>query len=246
VSRPRPLPLGCASILILLTIFFGAEYASNLQTQRQTDALFLDLKGLKIGESTDKEVRRIVQRYGGEAGLTASGFCNPQDDDGHSVAISNGTLNWLGQRSPLLRPFGNRVWTASAVFLTSNGNVCGILYFVRAFRGDGMSEVAVDVNYLQAFSSLDFTGPPYLVDIYMRKGFLSFKTTLTTNASAEQRTHALDINLTCLSHAGGCRTGCEIMPSAWLDFQRQAQSQGWPLPAEEQGDSRCKKLVEIR
>jgi hypothetical protein len=43
----------------------------------------------------------------------------------------------------------------------------------------------------------------------------------------DHRQHACDFDLTCLAQFGGCRGICELMPSAWVDYQKEAQKKGW-------------------
>lgn len=232
------------AILSLVIIAAGcAEYVLNLRTKRKAEALLRDARTLEIGKSTEEDVQRIVARYGGESGLVGSGYCDPSAKP-HSVYVANSGLNWLGRTSRLLRPFGNRHWSVEVAFLMNHERLCAVVYHVRAFRSDGVWEIAVRADYQERSESPVYTQPPYQVSARIFKNFLDFTTSFTTDATEVQRQHALDFDLTCLTRWQGCRAPCELMRSAWLDYQENARKQGLEMRHDELDDSRCTKLAE--
>jgi hypothetical protein len=68
----------------------------------------------------------------------------------------------------------------------------------------------------------------------------SFNTRITTDATPYEARRAFNFDLSCLTRFGGCRAGCEVMPSAWLDYQEKAKEKGEAVPADELADPRCK------
>lgn len=64
----------------------------------------------------------------------------------------------------------------------------------------------------------------------------------TTNATPAQIRHLFNFQLGCLTRIGGCRMACEVMPSVWLDYQREARELNRPLQRELLDDPHCEKL----
>ena len=83
--------------------------------------------------------------------------------------------------------------------------LCAVVYHVRAFRSDGVWEIAVRADYQERSESPVYTQPPYQVSARIFKNFLDFTTSFTTDATEVQRQHALDFDLTCLTRWQGCR-----------------------------------------
>jgi len=38
------------------------------------------------------------------------------------------------------------------------------------------------------------------------------------------------MRLDCMTRFGGCKSPCEVMPSAWVDAKKEADSKGQPFP----------------
>ena len=221
-------------------------YVANLRTERRAEALLRDARTLELGKSTEADVRRILARYGASEGH-ASGYCDPLHEESHMVDISNSDLNLMGGKSRALRPFGNRFWHVSVFFVTSRGYVCGVLYRIRAALPDGLWEVAVDVHYLQSSSNLSYIEEPYVLENNPYKNLLWTETTVTNQATEEERKHAFDFDLSCLTSHAGCRARCEIVPAAWIDYQIRARQKGRSIgPEAFLADRMCKKATETR
>jgi len=217
-----------------------ALYSANLSTERRADALLSDVRSLRTNVSSEKDALAILHRYGPEEPSVASGFC-VSTTAGRSVILGNDTLNWLGRKSRVLRPFGNRVWSVEVTVLTENGRVCSVLYSVQALRSDGNWQVVVHA-YDQADSSSRMYRPsPYETSARVYKSMFELRAQLTLRATAEQRERALGFALSCLARFGGCQQPCELLPSAWLDYQGEAHQNGWEVPPEEIS-GRCKSL----
>jgi hypothetical protein len=230
------------SCLILIALGTCLVYVVNLRTERRAQALLNDARTLELGKSTEADVRRILTRYGESEGH-ASGFCDPLHETSHMVDISNPYLNLMGGETRALRPFGNRFWHVSVFFVTSHGYVCAVLYRVQAALPHGVREVAIDLRYIDA----NHAGEPYGVSNYIYKDLLWTRITVTPQATEEQRNHAFDFDLSCLTGHVGCQAGCEITPSAWIDYQSNAYASGTPIGPEELiEDHKCKKATDPR
>ncbi|MGB8837614.1 MAG: hypothetical protein WCC67_12760, partial [Candidatus Acidiferrales bacterium] len=71
--------------------------------------------------------------------------------------------------------------------------------------------------------------------------FHDLSASVTTLGGPKDHQRAFDFDLSCLSRLGGCRGVCELMPSAWIDYQKKAQEKGLDLPADELADPYCQK-----
>jgi len=230
------------ALVLLLVAVESLVFILTLRSQRKAEALLREVRGLSVGESSEEDVLSIVRRYGGENGSTASGYCSAIGGETHSVGVSNNFLNRLGVKMPLLRPFGNPFWRVNATFVIQNGLLCFASYDYEGFLGDGDWSVSADVYSRQSFPKYPDAPEAYEILAGTFRHDRSFRTTVTPDATAEQREHAFDLDLSCITRFGECRQPCELMPSVWLDDQRIARERGLSLPSDEINDPRCKKL----
>jgi hypothetical protein len=216
-------------------------YGVNLSIARRADALLREARGLRTNGSSEQDTLAVLDRFGPEEPGVASGFCI-STTAGRSVVLGNDTLNWLGRESRLLRPFGNGVWSVEVTVLTENGRVCSVLYYVQALRSDENWEVTVQATDVGDPSSRMYGPTPYDTSVRVYKGTIGLSVKLTPQATAEQREHALGFDLSCLTRFAGCQQPCGLLPSAWLDYQREAHENGWEVPPEDVNDQRCKSV----
>jgi len=230
------------SMLLAMLAAGCAISAVNLHKERTAEALLRDTSSLKVGESPEKDVQRVVARYHGYS-TPSTGLCGP--DKPYSASVSNPDLNWLGGMSPSLRPFGNRYWMVDISFGIAGGRLCAVVYYIRALRADGEYEVLVKVSD-EVFPSPLYSPPPYQISAQTFKNFLRFNVYLTTAATPDERQRALGFDLSCLTRHNGCSSGCEIVPEAWIDLQKNAHPEGQALPVEEINNPKCKQLTDLR
>lgn len=240
-----------AAILFLLLIaafIWGAwlTVEGNSRAQEQAQALLRDVRALRVGESTEGDVQRIVQRYGGETSGYLFAGC-PNSDKKHALAILSGgvkghTGSIIMLRTVLLQLFGYPLWEVSADFTMDHGHLCSAHYHLSTSPVGGplSSSLSLFVNYDALLSIPDDS--PYYISVRHIENSTEYWVRLTSNATDDQKRHAFDFDLSCLNRFGGCQTGCEIMPSVWLDYQEQARAQGSPLPDDEKNNPRCRRL----
>jgi hypothetical protein len=213
-----------------------AIFAANFHTERKAVALFQEVRSLRTGESTDAEVQGIVRRYGGEAGLQPTGFCQSPDNT-HSVEIRSEGLNWLGEKAAWLRPFGNRLWSINVTMGHESRSGLLVSTWVDAYAWKAPQEVEAESNLVLGHPG----DQSYSVSVGVQRDISSIRVEVfPTWATAEQTLHASDFDLSCLARFGGCHAPCELLPSAWLDYQAEAREKGWSLPPDEMNDARCK------
>lgn len=233
--------LAASIIGVVLLSIISLTYVSTIRAERRARRLLSDCRKLKIGVSTELDVLRIVHDYGGEAGALATDVCRNGTRTDHSVAITSSSANWIGEHFPWLRPFSNRWWVAEALFAFENGHLCFVSYDVRTYLAP-RSRYNLWVSAAAHSNSLVPDADAYGVSVGPKRNLEYFRTEVWANATPDQREHAFDFDLSCLTSWGGCRAGCELMPSAWRNYQQEAHERGWPLPPEETGDSRCQRL----
>jgi hypothetical protein len=201
---------------------------------------------MKLGVTTGEETQRIVRRYGGDVGRQFgverceefAPFWKPYDVD-----VESGLLNRIGardlSRSVILRHFGASVWRVSASFgVDDRGRLTCVDYQVISIPAHAES-AQLSAQYSLPYSSSDSTTYEvgYTDVHYVRR----LSAVATTNGTAEEQRSIFDFDLDCLTRIGGCRTACEVMPSAWLEYQRRAREDGLPRSAD-QSDPRCRAL----
>lgn len=219
---------------VLLLAVEGVIFFVNLRAERRAAELLLAVGSLRIRESTDADVEQIVNRFGGEAGLEATGVC--PSNSTHSVEIRSEGLNWLGLNSAWLRPFGNRIWSVSALIATSQGRVCWISLWANAVLWDIPQQLQAETDAVLD----DSVGEAHHVSTGTRRNISFIRIQISPNATSQQMQSAADFDLSCLTRIGGCRATCELLPSAWVDYQIEARKEGWSLPNDELNDNRCK------
>jgi hypothetical protein len=207
-TAAKILALACISLALIVCV----TYLLTVRAERKATQLLNDCRGLKIGASTEDDVRRIVRDYGGESGGYITGQCQNNTKTSQSVAVASYTANLVGWKIPMLRPFGNRLWIAEANFAFENGRLCFLAYYLRTYLSVDRYDLTVSVSVLNgpAYTGVD----PYSVAVGPQRNKERFQMEVWTDATDEQRQHSLDIDLSCLLRLGGCRAGCELMPLA--------------------------------
>ena len=231
-----------ALFLFAAAALFGV-YAANLHALRQAESLIRDVQTVELNGSTPEDVHRILARSGRVVNHAEARLCS-SDDDEYFARVSSPTLNWLGERSSKLRPFGNRFWTVTADVVVDHGHACAIRVYVFAFREP--EAVSANVSYQVDFPSPEFTPDPYATSIRTYKGDDWLTVQLTTHATNQQTKDAFDFDLGCLQRFRGCLSACELLPLAWADYQIKARQYRWALPVDEQADNRCTKIASSR
>jgi hypothetical protein len=224
-----------AAVALLAVACVGADiYARSRATH-----LLQDVRNVTLGRSTEADISLIVRKHGREAGdAVGDGMCAHAGGTAHSVRITGGYLPFIHQRIPFFQS-----WAANADFLVQDGLACFASYKLYVYSPNGGDIVLANQESYQNHS-VSSEGNTYSVSAKRIRNFDDLTTRLSLDANSETRQRAFDFDLSCLIRLGGCRAACELMPSAWLDYQQKAKQEGWTLPADETGDSRCKKLAQ--
>jgi hypothetical protein len=229
---------------LLLIVFFGTaicEYLANLRAQHQAERLLQEVRALKMDESTADDVKRIAHDFGAVE-MPFPGYCD-KIDSVQSIEVSSSSLNRIGRKMPALRWFGNSAWEAQAHFGVEQKHLCFVEYTISANPSPPLAGtyfvLNATANYGRPHSQSDeFSYGVGLRDLH---NFHDLSAEVTTLGTGEDRQRAFDFDLSCLSRFGGCRGVCELMPSAWLDYQKEAKGKGRNIPPDELADPRCNK-----
>jgi hypothetical protein len=212
-----------AALMAFVVVGIGVETIANFRTQKAADALLREVQRLNVGESTEEDINRIVAELSAESRIEHFNLCGAGVET-HRTVIDNGVLNWLGYRAKILRPFGNRVWRVEADFVVDRGKLCFLLYVLRTF--DTHYALEITSSSIAEQDSEDTKVVPYEVSVGTRLNIRYVRTETTTQASEEERQHAFDFDLACLSRLRGCSIRCEVVSSARLDYARKTNDNG--------------------
>jgi hypothetical protein len=217
------------------------EYLANLRAQREAERLLQEVRALKVNESTADDVKRIVARFGAVES-PFPGYCD-KIDSVQAIEVSSVDLNRIGRKMPAFRWFGNSAWQAQAHFAIGHGRLCFIEYSISANPSPPLAGtffvLNATANYYLPYSQFpDFSYGVGLRNLHYVHDLSAAVTSLGSDAEHQR---SFDFDLSCLSRFGGCRSVCELMPSAWIDYQKEVQEKGLDVPADELADPRCQK-----
>jgi hypothetical protein len=209
--------------MAFVVVGIGVETIANFRTQKAAETLLRGVQKLKVGESTEEDINRVVAEHSAESRIGHFNFCGVGAET-HRTVIGNSILNWLGYRSKVLRPFGNRVWRVEADFVVDKGKLCFVQFVLQT--SDPRYGLQITSSSIATQDSEDTKVVPYAVDAGTRYYTRYVRIETTTLAAEEERQHAFDFNLACLSRLRGCTTRCEVVPSAWLDYEEKTNHNG--------------------
>jgi hypothetical protein len=120
MSRTRTAAVISAVVLGLVTcVGLVLTYFANLRATEAAKSVLEEVSKLQVGKSTETDVQLLVNENGGENGGEITGVCGPNGRS-HSFAVKSVALDWMGSKSVVLRPFGNRVWTVNVFLVTDD------------------------------------------------------------------------------------------------------------------------------
>jgi hypothetical protein len=197
-------------------------------------------------------VKNLVERYGGEeydarsyygyVGRDAK-YASPDPCLGEALSYAVYAhppliLMRAIQAFPALQKLGLHPWFVSLAIHHKDGIVTCYSQNVLFIRPDGQ-EVAGSAD-------LNLRNPQSLVEkkAYEAESFVSrnhyhkTRVDVLREASAEEKSRAFQMDLSCTVSLRGCYFPCQIIPLGWLDSVHDRQSHGRDLP-EGANDPRC-------
>lgn len=230
---------GWLSLTVGLTIVFLMLVRVGLEAHSRTKGgmLLTDLKTLQIGDSAGR-VEAIVSRNGGRILSSQSGLCEKADScygiyAGPPLAFNRAVL----RHSLLQRWAGLRPWEVDVVLGITDSRLSLMRLQFSADTGLGQGSLVVRTTLAPASGST-----PYYATYLKRPGYLELlPIDITSAATSEERHRAFDFDLSCAIAYSGCRSVCELAPSAWRDYEARPTAGGTPVSDEEANDPRCAK-----
>jgi hypothetical protein len=184
----------------------------------KAERLIEDVEQLKIGITSEKELRRFSIKHGGDFYPTAHREPLAANEVDASV--------WIFVLSPSLRLRGKnynlpglnqRQWSTQVMLDQRDGHLVKSFFGIAVRRSDGVQlegfATVGNKQFLQygySYHAYDahVTGPP--------AEFLGVE--IGPDASDDEKHRGLSFNFGCLTSHEECRHVCEVMPGAWMDL----------------------------
>jgi hypothetical protein len=144
----------------------------------------------------------------------------------HYVFTNNHWMH-LPLRAPALAAFGERLglrsWFAAGEVEIQNGQVIGKIYGIQFYSGSDYPDINISAWHEHKLQ-IDRCSY-YPLKRHPGYGFRnasnirSFTALVSDDASQENRDHAFQFNLKCLTRRTKCKDFSELIPAAWADFE---------------------------
>lgn len=242
--------LGIAVTLVAIVLLIS--YISVYYAHHKAQKLLDEVRTLEPGKTSVGEVKKFVQRYGGEE-FDAHSYSFIEGSDkkytspnpclgdalSYAVFVSPPSIVMRAVEGfPTLQRIGLHPWAVALNIDHNEGKVTCYSQAAVFWRPDG--------QWVEATASLNLRNPLSLVEqrAYEPESFVSRNyyhhtvVNVLREASAEQKSRAFQMDLSCTIRLRGCYFPCQLMPLGWLDALRERQSHGLGLP-EGANDPRC-------
>jgi hypothetical protein len=222
---------------LIAVISWGVAYGWTLHMRRDAYALLSYMRSFNVGESTTSDVLLALKPFRSLPNLPSMNC-----ETFYNVQVSNFVLNRITYNSPLLRRVGLVPWGVRGAVSFQKGKLCASIFSVETTL-DEQRRLTVSARGVASNTQMLMNDhPDYEVfPLASNDHFHRLDVRFTPRATSEEREHAFDFDLSCLTRSGGCGSECELMPSAWLDYEKTARSKGWTLRPNEVNDPHCKE-----
>src|ERR1700674_5099184 len=227
-------------VFCICALYLGTWSYSRYKIYR-AERLIEDVQQLKVGVTSDDELRRFSVNHGGDFYITAHRKPPAADEVEASVWISvlSASVRFRGKVYSL-PVFGQRQWAAQVILDERDGHLVKSFFGIAIMRSDGVQ--------LEGFTTIT-TGPfidgyPYHVSEAHVTGppaeFLGVQ--IGPDASNDEKHRGLSFNFGCLTRLKECRHVCEVMPGAWKDLPLDRRIH-YPDGHELVGDAECRQAL---
>jgi hypothetical protein len=225
--------------MVLVAVLYAFVFALERNRRQIVHKLSIDVQRLRVSQTTESEIRRLAQKYGGEYAGPKNG-ANSYQPANYVVSVWNPGF-YIGD---LKRAFpGRRLWGAVAYLPVENGLLTGVHFGIGVQRADGL---ALDASVVMT-GSKPFAAPEGL-SYFVHQAHVtgppteSLSVELSPAATPEERGKGFDFNLSCLTGFRECRHVCEVMPTAWKDLPLERRIQ-YGDGREQMTDSECRERM---
>ena len=221
-----------AALLLIAVLFLKIAY---LHQEKQAAALLTEIRSLNVGRSTTAQTICVVSEFGGVSDESSNDAACIARDSSYRVVIANNIVNKLALSVPALRSVAHPRGVL-ATFLLKGGTLCYVQFLIET---QPLPNELLRVSGTEVLpqGSPEARWNPF--QTHYRPVRL-FEAQVTSTASSEQKNKAFDFDLSCLGKFEGCRAACELMPSAWWEYQSTVRKERRTLPPEEMDGRPCK------
>jgi hypothetical protein len=213
--------------LVIVIGFYLFLVSANYYYAKRAAYLLHRIRALKIDDSSIAELKSLGSehgfRYEEEPGNCASRPCI------HMVSPNNGWMLWLLRSlatASLGESVGLRAWGATGSILVENQTVTGKVYGLALFEGRLDPEIQATAWEEHEFK-LDCSYYPLKrhpgYGFRSANNIRSFRAIASEGTATENREHAFEFNLNCLTGWHRCDEFSELMPNAWADYEEDGK-----------------------
>jgi hypothetical protein len=206
--------------------------SANYYYAKRAEYVLQKIRALKLDNSSIADLRRL----GSEHGLRYDGYAEAGADNCVNTAClymvsPNNQWMWLFLKSPTVAKLeeraGLRPWFAVGDIEIKNGQVVGKIYGLQ-FYGNHTNPEMEATAWRERKLDLD---PCAYYPLKRHPGYgfrnasnvRSFSVLVDDSASAENREHAFQFNLSCLTGWHKCDQFSQLIPAAWADYQEDGR-----------------------
>jgi hypothetical protein len=121
--------------MVLVAVLYSCVLALERNRREIVHKLGTDVQQLRVGQTTEAEIQRLTQKYGGEYAGAKSG-ANSYQPANYVVSVWNPGFH-IGD---FKRAFpGRRLWGAVAYLQVENGLLAGVHFGIGVQRADGLA-----------------------------------------------------------------------------------------------------------
>jgi hypothetical protein len=224
--------LSIISPLVAVLGFYLFLIGANYYYAKRAAYLLERIRALKIDNSCVEEIRRL----GSERGFRYDGYADAQTDNCVNMACldvvsPNNQWMWFFLRSPTLARLaagvGLRPWFVVGDIEIKNGQVVSKIYGLKFYEDHVYPEIEAAAWQEQKLE-LDLC-TYYPVKRHPGYGFSrasnirSFRVLVSDSAPSDNREHAFQFNLSCLTGWHKCNQFFQLMPAAWADYEEDGR-----------------------
>jgi hypothetical protein len=238
----RATALVAFAIFCSLAVALCVIYVLQSRVERRADALLNGVRTLRLEISTSTDVMAIVHKYQGFEFIGGwNSGCGPYESS-YSVRIANDSINRLGLRFSFLQ-FAVKPQGVVASFMLNQDRLHCMMFSVESYPPHDWKRLMVEAHaYPAAPGVLWPSSDPFGVE-YDGGKFWYFFANLKPGATPEELKLTFNFDLSCIARIGGCVAACELMPTAWLEYEKKAHERGLRIPRHELDDGRCVNRV---
>ena len=229
-----------AFLFLTPVIFYFSLVGANYYYAMRATYVLQRIRDLKIDNSSIEELKRLGSEHGLRYETAANCAIAPCVQ---MVSPNNGWMRSLLirlARANIEQQIGLRAWQVAGDIVIENGQVTGKIFALETFTGNVFPETQVSTSD-QRHSELNSCTyrplkrhPGY--EIHKASNVRALRVIVSDQTSQENRKHAFQFNLDCLTSWRRCDQLSDFMPLASADFQ---SDQAWVQEHPGEHDAQC-------